>query len=58
MIPEKTAGQFSRILKRLRIHGLIKKVSKTYKYYLTALGKQIIAAVLKFKFMSLIPDLA
>ena len=58
MIPEKTVGQLSRILKRLRIHGLIKKVSKTYKYYLTALGKQIITAGLKFKFMSLIPDLA
>jgi hypothetical protein len=38
---EKTLGQLSRILKSLRIHGLIKKVNKTYKYYLIALGKQI-----------------
>ena len=36
-------------MKRLRIHGLIKKVSHTYKYYLTALGKQVIALGLKLK---------
>lgn len=58
LIPEKTPGQLSRILKRLRMHGIIKKVGKTYKYYLTALGRQIIVAGLKFKNMSLIPDLA
>ena len=58
MMPEKSSGQLSRILKRLRLHGLIKKVGKTYKYYMTALGRQIIVAGLKFKNMSLIPDLA
>lgn len=58
MLPDKSSGQISRILKRLRLHGLIKKVSKSYKYYVTALGKRIIVAGLKFKNMSLIPDLA
>ena len=58
MIPEKSSGQLSRILKRLRLHGLIKKVGKTYKYYLTAFGREIIVAGLKFKNMSLIPELA
>jgi len=58
MIPEKSQGQLSRILKRLRLHGLIKKVGKTYKYYLSALGRQIILAGLKFKNMFLIPELA
>ena len=29
----KTSGQVSRILKRLRNHGLIKKVANVYKYY-------------------------
>jgi len=58
MLPEKTPGQLSRILKRLRLHGLIKKVGKTYKYYVSVLGRQIILAGLKFKNMSLIPDLA
>jgi hypothetical protein len=28
-------------LKRLRTHGLIKKVAHTYKYYLTALGRRV-----------------
>ena len=58
LMPEKSSGQLSRILKRLQLHGLIKKVGKTYKYYLTALGRQIIVAGLKFKNMSLIPDLS
>lgn len=34
----KTAGQVSRLLKRLRLHGLIKKIGRTYKYYLTRFG--------------------
>lgn len=58
LIPDKSSGQLSRILKRLRLHGLLKKVGKTYKYYLTVLGRQVIVAGLKFKNMSLIPDLA
>ena len=58
VLPDKTPGQLSRILKRLRLHGLIKKVAKSYKYYLTKLGRQIIVAGFKFKNMTLIPDLA
>lgn len=58
LLPEKSSGQLSRILKRLRLHGLIKKVGKTYKYYLTSFGRQIIVADLKFKNLHLIPDLA
>ncbi|MBN1931374.1 MAG: MarR family transcriptional regulator [Desulfobacterales bacterium] len=41
-IHDKNTSQISRILKRLRTHGLIKKVSNTYKYYLTRLGSQVI----------------
>lgn len=54
----KNSGQISRILKRLSVHGLIKKIRKTYRYHLTALAKQIISAGFKFKNMCLIPDLA
>jgi len=57
MLPEEKPWQVSRILKRLRLHGLIKKIGKTYKYYLTRLGKQAIAAGLSFKNISLIPAL-
>ena len=48
----------SRLLKRLRLLGFIKKVGRTYRYYLTPLGKQIIAAALKLKELVLIPQLA
>ena len=37
---DKTTGQVSRILKRLRTHGIIKKAPKSYTYYLTSLGRQ------------------
>ncbi len=56
-LPEKTSGQASRLLKRLRVHGRIKKVGRTYKYYLTALGRQIIALGLKLKQLHIIPTL-
>jgi len=38
----KNTGQVSRLMKRLRTHGMIKKIGRTYKYYLTGLGKQVI----------------
>ena len=55
--PHKSCGQISRLLKSLRLHGLIKKVGKTYKYYLTRLGKRVIATALKLKEFFLIPEL-
>ncbi len=57
-LPEKNGGQVSRLLKRLRLHGFIKKVGRTYRYYLTHFGKEIIAAALKLKELVLIPQLA
>ena len=53
----KSSGQISRILKRLRCHGLIKKIGKTYKYYLTTLGRVVITTGLKLKELFLIPRL-
>ena len=57
-LQDKTGSQISRLLKRLRLHGLIKKVGKTYKYYLTALGKQVISLGLKLKQLHIIPELS
>lgn len=57
-LDEKTSGQVSRLLKRLRLHGLVKKVGHTYRYYLTVFGKQVIASGLKLKNLVLIPQLA
>ncbi len=52
------SSQISRTMKRLRVHGLIKKVGRTYEYYVTALGKQVIALGLKLKELYIIPALS
>ena len=57
-LPQKNSGQMSRSLKRLRVHGLIKKVGHTYKYYLTQFGKAVITTGLKLRELVIIPQLA
>ena len=56
-MPHKTGSQISRILKRLRVHGIIKKIGHTYKYYPTALGRKVIAMGLKLQEYFIIPQL-
>jgi hypothetical protein len=51
-------SQISRLLKRLRLHGIIKKVGNTYKYYLTQLGRHVAIAGLTLKNMFLVPEFA
>ena len=51
-------AQVSRLLKRLRLHGILKKVGKTYKYYLTELGRHVAVAGLTLKTMFLVPEFA
>jgi hypothetical protein len=58
VLADKTGGQIGRILKRLRLHGLIKKVGKTYKYYLTQLGRRAVVAGLKLKEHLIVPTLS
>jgi hypothetical protein len=38
-LPDKISGQVSRLSKRLCLHGITKKIGRTYKYYLTDFGK-------------------
>ena len=54
----KTSSQVSRLLKCLRLHGLIKKIGRTYKYYLTQFGKQVITTGMKLRELVVIPQLA
>ena len=54
----KNSSQVSRLLTRLRLHGLIKKVGRTYKYYLTQFDKAVIATGLKLRELVIIPQLA
>jgi hypothetical protein len=37
-----TPGRASYLIKRLRTHGLIKKVAHTYKYFFTKLGRRVV----------------
>ena len=57
-LPDKSASQITRLLKRLRAHGVIKKVGKCYKYYLTDFGRQSASMALKLREMVIIPALA
>ena len=49
LLPGRNAQQISRTLKRLRTHGLVKKTAHSYKYYLTSLGREVVAAGLRLK---------
>lgn len=58
LFADKNSGQMTRLLRRLRAHGLIKKVGKRYKYYLTDFGRQAATMALKLREMTVIPQLA
>jgi hypothetical protein len=49
--------RLSHAIKRLRNHGIIRKVGRTYKYYITKLGQRLLVAALKLKEFVLIPTL-
>jgi len=55
---KKSANQVTRLINRLRVHDIIKKVGKCYKYYLTELGRQWTTMALKLREMVVIPTLA
>lgn len=57
-LSDKSASQVTRLLKRLRVHGIIKKVGKRYKYYLTDFGRESASMALKLREMVIIPQLA
>jgi len=57
LLPELSPASVSRILKRLRVHGIVKKVSGTRKYYLTKLGKSVITLGLRTKELFIVPAL-
>jgi len=50
--------QMSRLLKRLRLHGIIKRAGPCYKYYLTRLGRAVVTAALKLRECVILPALA
>ncbi|MHC4708028.1 MAG: MarR family transcriptional regulator [Planctomycetota bacterium] len=58
LLPHKNSGQITRLLKRLRVHGVIKKVGRRYKYYLSEFGRQVALMALKLREIVIIPRLA
>jgi len=57
-LPGKTSGQLSRFLKRLRLHGLARKIPRTCRYHLSLFGQTVIALAFKLKDLVIIPELA
>ncbi|MDR2970932.1 MAG: hypothetical protein LBU83_03250, partial [Bacteroidales bacterium] len=53
-----SSAKISRLIKRLRVHKLIKKASDSYKYYITKLGKETIIMSQKIKELVLVPAFA
>lgn len=58
VLPRLSKGQISRLLKRLRVHGIIKKIGHRYKYYFTKLGRRVVLTALKLRELVVIPALA
>jgi len=50
--------KIGRVLKRFRVLRLIKRVGRTYKYYLSSLGKKVIVAALQLKERIILPTMA
>ena len=57
-LPDKNSGQITRLLKRLHLHGLVKRIGRTYKYYLTVFGRQAATLALMLRTLHVIPALA
>ena len=52
-----TSSKISRLLKRLIVFNLIKRLKKSYKYFLTEKGRIIITMFLKLRNLTVIPSL-
>ena len=58
LVAQYTNARLSRELHRLRILGLIKRVARSYRYYLTRLGRAAIAAACSLTQFQIVPALA
>ncbi|MHB8277107.1 MAG: hypothetical protein ACYDIA_05590 [Candidatus Humimicrobiaceae bacterium] len=50
-----TTSKICRLLKRLRVFGLLKRLTKSYKYFLTEKGRMILCLCVKLRTMTVIP---
>ena len=56
-LPGRGSGQVSRLLKRLRWQGLIRKIARSYRYHPTGFGKRVIALAFKLRETVVLPEL-
>lgn len=56
-LPGASTNQVSRYIKRLRVHGIIKRIGRRYKYYITDLGRRVVLTGLKLRELFVIPHL-
>ena len=54
-LPLWTSAQLSRAIRRLREHGLLKKIGGTFKYYITKLGQKVVTAAMRLREATIIP---
>jgi hypothetical protein len=57
-LPGKSPGQISRLLKRLRLHGILRKAGRAYRYCITSFGRQALTLALKLRELVIIPGFA
>lgn len=57
-LPGWSSQKIGRVLKRFRVLRLIKRVGRTYKYYLSSLGKKVLVAALQLKERVILPTMA
>ncbi len=57
ILPDFSSSKISRLFKSLRVHGLIKKAGKSYKYFATKLAKETVILGEKIKNIVMIPHL-
>jgi hypothetical protein len=57
ILNDKTSAQVDRILRRLRKHGLLKKIAHSYRYYLSNIGRRLLTAACKLFEYVILPKL-
>jgi len=57
LLPGWSRGRIGRLLKRFRLHGLLRKVGHTFTYHLTQLARRVVTAVLDLKNNFMVPEL-
>ncbi len=57
-LPQASANQVSRSIKRLRVYGIIEQTAHRYQSYITDLGRRVVRAGLELRELFVIPNLA